>query len=304
MSDTGTPEVEEHKKEHKEHGKTKSARSSKNLEADFEAMCATYKLPGIDYASSLPNGSLDEQKTAVNAMYEPDARKFVVRSHDYPTSKVKVRSTASLLRFVAADLLAHSAMPKLKDACSHPSTLPALCPDRRFLVLNWQLPASPPFSYVVYFVVPTDEERAEREAELAECDREARAKAFALLERFCSRETTDEWRNNRFKLVPLIVEGPWLVKKVTPSGVPALIGNKLTTTYHWGPNYLEIDVDITSSTAANSIWSIVNRTLSSLVIDLAFVIQGNEEAELPEVIFGAVRIQRVSLSPKFVRQLE
>jgi len=67
---------------------------------------------------------------------------------------------------------------------------------------------------------------------------------------------------------------------------------------------MEIDVDITSSTAANSIWTVIYKTLASLVIDLAFVIQGNEVAELPETLFGTVRITRVSLTPDFVKEVK
>jgi len=140
---------------------------------------------------------------------------------------------------------------------------------------------------------------------MTEEERAVEDNAWKLLEKFVSNdpEVDEKWRNNRFKLIPQIVEGPWLFKKATPSNVPALIGNKLTTTYHRGPNYFEIDVDITSSATANAIWGLISRTLSSLVIDLAFLIQGNEIDELPEALFGAVRINHVSLTPEFVKQL-
>ena len=299
-SDAGTPEGADSTKTSPQTGRCKSP--AVPASADYDQMVPFYQGAGLDYAGTLPKGSLAEQQTATNALFEPDAHRFVVRAQDYAETKIKVRSTASLLRFVAADLVALPGTPKLCDACAHAGTLPVLYPDRRFVVLNWQLPASPPFSFVVYYVFPTAEELAQ--LDLTDDERAARTRAFALLEKFASPDTPDEWRNNRFKLIPQIVEGPWLVKKMTPSGVPALIGNKLTTTYHRGPNYMEIDVDITSSSTANGIWSVISRTLASLVIDLAFVIQGNEIEELPEVIFGAVRISRVTLSPDFVKKLE
>ena len=269
----------------------------------IECMLPFYDLAGGEYKGTLPLGDPDQTRAAVNVLFEPCSQKFSVRGPDYLTSKVKIRSTDSLLRFVAADLLS---VPnaKLCDACSYPGTLPSLYPDRKFLVLNWQLPASPQFSFVVYYVFPTEQEIASFDAQLSDENREARKRGFELLNRFMGDEVTDEWRNNRFKLIPQIVEGPWLVKKITPSNVPALIGNKLTTTYHKGPNYMEIDVDITSSTAANSIWTVIYKTLASLVIDLAFVIQGNEIAELPETLFGTVRITRVSLTPDFVKEVK
>jgi len=266
-------------------------------------MMPFYVLSDPEYKGTLPKGDPEKMKTSVNVLFEPSAPKFSVRGPDYLTNRVKVHSSESLLRFVAADLLSVPGA-KLTNACSYPGTLPALCPDRRFMVLNWQLPASPQFSFVVYYIFPTKQEIDIIDQQLSDEGREARKRGFALLERFMGDEVTGEWRNNRFKLIPQIVEGPWLVKKVTPSNVPALIGNKLTTTYHKGPNYMEIDVDITSSAAANGIWSIIHKTLASLVIDLAFVIQGNEIAELPETLFGTVRITRVSLTPDFVRQVK
>jgi len=292
----GSPDFESH------HSKTQRGRSrSCPAGCDTEQMMSFYEMESADYPGTLPKGDLVDVKTATNAFYEPQACKFSVRSQDYLTSKVKVKSPTSLLRFGAADLLAIPGVDKLSHACSHEGTMPALFPDRKFVVLNWQLPASPPFSFVVYYVFPTEEEIAD--LDLSDEDRETRRKAMALLEKFMSDEVTDEWRNNRFKLIPQIVEGPWLVRKATPSNIPALIGNKLTTTYHRGANYIEVDVDITSSSAANAIWGLISKTLSSLVIDLAFLIQGNNIDELPEALFGAIRISRVSLTPDYVKQL-
>jgi len=279
------------------------SRSPSPFPEDRETMMPFYVMVGPEYKGTLPKGNPDQPKTGVNVFFEPSALKFSVRGPDYLLSKIKIRSSDSLLRYVTADLLS---IPdeKLSNACSYPGSLPSLYPDRKFVVLNWQLPASPQFSFVAYYVFPTDDEINELESEMPEEDREARKRGFALLEKFSNGDVDDEWRNNRFKLIPQIVEGPWLVKKVTPSNVPALIGNKLTTTYFKGPNYIEIDVDITSSYTANSIWSVIHKTLASLVIDLAFVIQANEIPELPETVFGTVRISRVTLSPDFVRQLK
>jgi len=279
------------------------SRSPSPIPIGSEHMMPFYYMAGDEYKGTLPKGNPFEVKTAVNAFFEPQAKKFSVRGEKYLSDKIKIHSPDSLLRYVAADLLAVPG-EKLTHACSYPGSVPSLYPDRKFVVLNWQLPASPQFSFVVYYVFPTEEELNEYDSVLSEEDCEARKRAFALLEKFSSDEVNDEWRNNRFKLIPQIVEGPWLVKKVTPSNVPALIGNKLTTTYHRGPNYMEIDVDITSSTAANSIWTVIHKTLASLVIDLAFVIQANEVQELPETLFGTVRISRVTLSPEFVKEVK
>jgi len=140
---------------------------------------------------------------------------------------------------------------------------------------------------------------------MTEEERAVEDNAWKLLEKFVSNdpEVDEKWRNNRFKLIPQIVEGPWYVRTVTPSNVPALIGNKLTTSYIHGPNYFELDIDITSSLTANTIWSVVSGVTASLVIDLAWVIQGNTIEELPEQIFGTIRLSRIVLNPELVRDV-
>jgi hypothetical protein len=59
----------------------------------------------------------------------------------------------------------------------------------------------------------------------------------------------DEFRNNRFKLIPKIVEGNMVVKMAVKD-TPTLIGNKLKQYYFKGDNYFELDIDIGSSQIA------------------------------------------------------
>ena len=42
----------------------------------------------------------------------------------------------------------------------------------------------------------------------------------------------DNFRKNRLKLIPNVVEGPWMIKQA--ANVPALIGKKLTSTFRRG----------------------------------------------------------------------
>jgi len=258
----------------------------------------------LGYNSVLKRGEPDDiHKEPKEIILEPHAKKFVLRSKDYLETRIKINSGPSLLRLIGSDLILEKGVNKLKHVSDFPDTLPKLHPERRFIVINWQLPASPPFSFVVTYVFPTEEERAEMRAKMTEEERAVEENAWNLLQKFVSEdpEVDDKWRNSRFKLIPQIVEGPWYVRTVTPSNVPALIGNKLTTTYIHGPNYFELDIDITSSLTANTIWSVVSGVTASLVIDLAWVIQGNTPEELPEQIFGTIRLSRIVLNPDLVR---
>ncbi|KAA8525656.1 hypothetical protein F0562_007519 [Nyssa sinensis] len=67
----------------------------------------------------------------------------------------------------------------------------------------------------------------------------------SLLYRFVDGD--DSFRNQRFKIVNRIVKGPWIVKAGVGNYSACLLGKALTCNYHWGSNYLEIDVDTGSS---------------------------------------------------------
>ncbi len=49
----------------------------------------------------------------------------------------------------------------------------------------------------------------------------------------------DAVRNKKFKLIPRIVKGSWIVKQSVGT-TPVLLGQKLATRYFRGPNYFEV----------------------------------------------------------------
>ena len=104
----------------------------------------------------------------------------------------------------------------------------------------------------------------------------------------------DEFRNSRFKLIPSVVEGSFIIKQSTGSK-PALIGKKLKCPYFRGVNYFEMDIDIASNSVANTVVGMARGVTKSLVVDIAYLFESQNEEELPETILGAVRLQKVSL---------
>ena len=125
----------------------------------------------------------------------------------------------------------------------------------------------------------------------------------------------DTSRNKVLKLVPSVVKGPWIVERVV-GGKPVIVGNKLPVSYTYyqhqhqqyqpaaanniesgggGGNqtYLEVDLDIVSSATARRILSIVKNYTRGLVLDLGFVIEGQQEDELPEQMLGAIRFHGI-----------
>ncbi|CAG9460131.1 unnamed protein product [Pedinophyceae sp. YPF-701] len=103
-----------------------------------------------------------------------------------------------------------------------------------------------------------------------------------------------EARNKKFKLIPNVPQGSWIIKQAVGS-TPVLLGRKVTTHYYRGPNYLEVCVDVTSSSAANTAVRLVQNATKSLMIDMAVLIEGQSDDELPEKIIGHARFDRLDL---------
>ena len=77
---------------------------------------------------------------------------------------------------------------------------------------------------------------------------------------------------------------------------PALIGRKLTMPYTRRDHYFEVGVDVCSSTVADYTTRLVRDAIAtSVVLDLAFTLEGRSAAELPERILGAVRFDHIEL---------
>jgi len=112
-------------------------------------------------------------------------------------------------------------------------------------------------------------------------------------------EKGDDFRNNRLKMIPKVIRGPWIVRKSVQS-VPIIIGRKVTLTFYQGEDYLECDMLCDSSFLASSIISFARPMAESVSIELQWTIEGKSEEELPERLFAGVMIGNVSFS-KFNR---
>ncbi|KAH9686986.1 protein ENHANCED DISEASE RESISTANCE 2-like [Citrus sinensis] len=113
----------------------------------------------------------------------------------------------------------------------------------------------------------------------------------------------DEFRNSRLKLIPSVPKGSWIVRQSVGS-TPCLLGKAVDCNYIRGPKYLEIDVDIGSSTVANGVLGLVIGVITTLVVDMAFLVQANTTDELPERLIGAVRVSHIELKSAVVPKLE
>ena len=111
-----------------------------------------------------------------------------------------------------------------------------------------------------------------------------------LMEQFINENST--FKNNTFKIIPRfntsILNG-YLQSFIGER--PVLVGNKLNTKYvvNKAENYVKIILDINSNFIAKYISTSLLKCLSSVTIDLYFLLQGDNESKLPEEIMTGVR---------------
>lgn len=99
-------------------------------------------------------------------------------------------------------------------------------------------------------------------------------------------------------MIPIVREGNWAAKSVL-KGKPVVLGNNVKV--KWTGNLkdgdggsLEASVILDTNSAANRLVGACKKKLESMVLDLAFVIEGQTTDELPEEILAAVRISKLS----------
>ena len=210
---------------------------------------------------------------------EPDASKFNIRGQHYLTNKKKEPAGPSGFHLVGVDLFAFEKAGDQYNigSCSHSA-----------------VHQSTEFTFIINMILPGPENMA-----MAFYYHASRPNIFEenspfseLLNDFLDGD--DAFRNSRFKLIPTVVDGSFIIKQAVGSK-PALIGNKLKCPYTKGSNYFEIDIDIASNSVANTVVGMVRGVTKSLVVDIAFLFESQSEEELPETILGTVRLQHVSL---------
>lgn len=231
-------------------------------------------------ASGLVQGVARFKTSLPDAMWaEPDASLFQVRGPNYLIDKKKVPSPPSRFHLVGVDLLSFESASDRYNISAQSGSVARSTPKFMF-VINMIIPGPENVSMVFYFQ-PTRDNWFEDGSAFSE-----------LLNDFLDGD--DQFRNSRFKLIPTVVEGSFIIKQSVGSK-PTLLGNKLKCPYHRGDNYFEVDIDISSNSVANTVVGMVQGVTKSLVVDMAFLLEAQSEEELPETMLGAVRLQHISL---------
>lgn len=228
----------------------------------------------LSYEATLPKNSAC---TLPSSWAVADPATFLIRGKSYLQDRQKIKAKDTLMRMVAADWLRSD---KREDNLAG---RPECFIQRRasqggkefFFVVNIQVPGATTYSLALYYMMDCPIENV------------------PLLENFVKGD--DAYRNSRFKIIPHIAKGSWIVKQ-SVGKTACLVGQALEINYPRGSNYLELDVNIGSSSVAKGVVNLVLGYLSKLVIEMAFVIQANTEDELPEFLLGTCRLNHLDAS--------
>ncbi|XP_076912469.1 protein ENHANCED DISEASE RESISTANCE 2-like [Bidens hawaiensis] len=203
-----------------------------------------------------------------------DPSLFLVRGANYLKDNQKNKAKGTLMEMVGADWLQSDT--REDDLAARPGGIvqkyAAKGGPEFFFVINIQVPGAAAYNLVLYYMTKTP------------------LKESPSLERFVNGD--DAFRNSRFKLIPYISKGSWLVKQSVGKKA-CLVGQALEVNYFRGENYLELDIDVGSSTVARGVVNLVLGYLNNLIVEMAFLIQANTEDELPESLLGTCRLNHM-----------
>uniref|UniRef100_A0A0E0HK35 PH domain-containing protein n=1 Tax=Oryza nivara TaxID=4536 RepID=A0A0E0HK35_ORYNI len=224
----------------------------------------------------------DANEKSRNCWTVPDSKLFKVRSESFPHDKSKVPATKYLMELVAIDWLRD--IKRMDHVARRKGCAAQVAAEKGMFtfVVNIQIPGSSHYSLVLYFVTRTLEKGS-------------------LLQRFADGD--DDFRNSRLKLIPSVPKGSWIVRQSVGS-TPCLLGKAVDCSYMRGQEYIEVDVDIGSSAVANGVLGLVFGVVTTLIVDMAFLIQANTYDELPEQLLGAARLSNIEPSSAIVPVLD
>lgn len=187
----------------------------------------------------------------LEAWAEPAADTFKVRGPRYLRDQKKFPSDGSVFQLLTVDCL-QTKKPVRSGICSLPNERIQLALKREaetgfgehlpafVLCINLIMPGDPLYHLVFYFGCNDIETLKTNKTPFG---RVARRFFFG---------SSDEFRDQTFKIIPRIVDGNFVVKKAVGSK-PALLGTKVAQSYICTERFCEIVVDISSDAVAEKI---------------------------------------------------
>lgn len=208
-----------------------------------------------------------------------DATEGMVRGEHYLEDHRKVRSKSAMLELVEVDLLKAS-KEMVHYAASSQGRIPRLRQDgddRFFFIVNFRLH---PIQFAITWAVPTSADWLSKPEGV-------------LFKRF--REMSTEEKHLRVKVLPKVLEGPWLVKKGVPDR-PGVVGKKLQVDYFQRENHLEVSINCISSPAGRRLVQLLTGAARHFSMELFIILEGQRSDELPERILAGVSVFKGDLA--------
>jgi hypothetical protein len=232
------------------------------------------------FSSPLPK--FDDNNDSTGWSEPPNPSIFRVRGTSYLEDRVKIPSGPSPFKCRGVDVWMTDTPER--HIARHPSVLGGRLKEEDTFMINFLLPFG---NFVSYFSVPS-------------------------LKDFPNTQVADVWtkfingdqqyRDARLKLLPVVVEGPWIVKAAVGNGsAPALLGKAIPLQYYFQQpdgnrkGVYEVDVIITASTIAKGILNVVKGHTNSLAIAFAFIIEASKQEELPETVLCSFQVHFLNL---------
>jgi len=223
------------------------------------------------------------ENSAQSCWSEPfDPAIFHVRGTTYLEDRVKIPSGKSPFKCRGVDLWLTD-YPE-RHIARHPNVLGGRLLEEDTFLVNFLLPFG---NLVSYFSVPP----------LSEFPNKEIANVWSS---FVAGD--QQYRDARLKLLPVVIDGPWIVKAAVGNGKsPALLGKVIPLQYFFRQpsgtekGIYEVDVIITASSIAKGILNVVKGHAQSLSIAFAFIIEASKSEELPETVLCSFEIHALNL---------
>ena len=151
------------------------------------------------------------------------------------------------------------------------------------------LPGPPHYHLVVYFAI--DDES------LLEPPVGRTVKPYTHLVNKFLFGSDDDFRDRTLKMIPNVAEGNFFLKRAIGNS-PVILGRNLTQKIIRTDRYLEAVIDVSSSTMTEKLLKIASAYGGTIVLNIAFVIEGQNESELPEQILGSVQVSNEDFDEK------
>jgi hypothetical protein len=233
-------------------------------------------------SSPLPKYDPTQPLLCSSCWSKPEDEIFRVRGETYLKDRIKIPSSQSA--FVCRGVDVWITDNPERHIARHPNVLGGRLAQADTFLVNFLLPFA---NFVAYFSVPP----------LSEFPNEKLAKVWSNF-----LQGDQQYRDARLKLLPVVVEGPWIVKAaVGPGTSPALLGKVIPLQYFFREpegerrGVYEVDVIITASTIAKGILSVVKGHTKSLTIAFAFIVEAAQQEELPETVLCAFQVHSLHL---------